>query len=602
MMQKLIVAILAFLPLPARANDGLWPDDALWEKVSEKPTMPYDPRTASPCTEWYNNDGSYGCDSVVSYTMTDVVLFHRWNPSIIHICKNFQKNKSYCLDASDAEPPAELPTPTTTLTPTPTHDPNGIFTPLPAQPGMVNNCNKFYAVGYDDTCASVSSLFVVSLDNFIKWNGVASKDCDQLTVKNYVCVSTFDQGQRTILASATSSATTSAGNGIQTPEPTQADMVSNCNKFHYIWKGNTCGQVTSYQGITQEQFARWNPKIGIDCTSLWSDHYACVGVDGESSTPSSTAPSNGIETPQPAQPEMVSNCNQFHYIWKGNSCWQITSYRGITQEQFAQWNPRVGLQCDGLSAEAYACVGVLEDAPTPDPTTPSNGIETPQPTQPDMVSNCNQFHYIWKGNTCWQITSHRGITQEQFAKWNPKIGLQCDGLWAETYACVGVLEDAPTPDPTPDPTTPSNGIETPQPTQPDMVSNCDQFHWISKGNTCGQITSYNQISLQDLATWNPQIGEQCTGLWADAYACVGVIGDAPTPDKTAPSNGIETPQPTQPGMVSNCKLFHWISKGNTCGQITWYNQISQQDLATWNPQIGEQCTGLWADAYACVGV
>ncbi|EGX89011.1 LysM domain protein [Cordyceps militaris CM01] len=55
-------------------------------------------------------------------------------------------------------------------------------------------------------------------------------------------------------------------------------------------------------------------------------------------------------------------------------------------------------------------------------------------------------------------------------------------------------------------------------------------------------------------------------------------------------------------MVSNCVKFYYISKGNYCGQITAYNGISEQDFATWNPQVGQQCEGLWAEAYACVGV
>ncbi|PMB68854.1 LysM domain-containing protein [Beauveria bassiana] len=397
-------------------------------------------------------------------------------------------------------------------------------------------------------------------------------------------------------------------------------MVGNCNKFHYIGKGNTCGQITSYHRITQEQFARWNPKIGSNCTSLWPDHYACVGVDVKSltpvptpssiapsngietlssiapsndietpssmvsssgietpssiassdgigtpsgiassngvetpssiassngvetlsrialsndiETPSRISPSNGIETPQPTQPEMVSNCNQFHYIWKGNRCWQITSYRGITQQQFARWNPKVGLQCGGLKDEAYACVGVLEDVPTP---TSPNGIETSQPIQPNM------------GNACWQVTSHRGITQQQLARWNPKVGLQCDGLKDEAYACVGVLEDVPTP-------TSPNGIETPQPIQPDMVSNCNQFHYIWKGNACWQVTSHRGITQEQFAEWNPKVGLECDGLSDEAYACVGVLEAALTPGATAPSNGIETPQPTQPDMVSNLAI------------------------------------------------
>lgn len=144
-------------------------------------------------------------------------------------------------------------------------------------------------------------------------------------------------------------------------------------------------------------------------------------------------------------------------------------------------------------------------------------------------------------------------------------------------------------------------VQTPQPTQPGMVKNCNKFHYIYKGNNCGQITSYDNVSQQDFAKWNPEVGLQCTGLQEEAYACVGVIPDA-TPTSSAPPHGIQTPQPTQPGMVKNCNKFHYIFKGNTCGQITSYNHISQHDFATWNPQIGQDCTGLWADAYACVGI
>jgi hypothetical protein len=38
-------------------------------------------------------------------------------------------------------------------------------------------------------------------------------------------------------------------------------MVSNCNKFHYIAKDVTCGQVISYQKITLEDFVKWNPSV-----------------------------------------------------------------------------------------------------------------------------------------------------------------------------------------------------------------------------------------------------------------------------------------------------------------------------------------------------
>ncbi|KAJ6790368.1 hypothetical protein PWT90_09106 [Aphanocladium album] len=154
-----------------------------------------------------------------------------------------------------------------------------------------------------------------------------------------------------------------------------------------------------------------------------------------------------------------------------------------------------------------------------------------------------------------------------------------------------------------------NGIASPSPLQRDPVSNCNKFYFVNKGDICAVIAQYHDIELSDLVQWNPRIGSDCSGLWADTYACVSVISYVPKPKpdptstKATPTgNGIATPLPTQPGMVSDCVKFHYISKGNTCDQITSYNGISQHGFARWNPQIGSQCTGMWADAYACVQV
>ncbi|KAI1862678.1 uncharacterized protein JN550_010015 [Neoarthrinium moseri] len=74
-------------------------------------------------------------------------------------------------------------------------------------------------------------------------------------------------------------------------------------------------------------------------------------------------------------------------------------------------------------------------------------------------------------------------------------------------------------------------------------------------------------------------GASCTGLWADAYACVPVIGVdmAPTATATQPGNGIATPAPTQPGMISNSNKFHFV-------------------------ESSQSCSGLWINTYACVAV
>jgi hypothetical protein len=72
--------------------------------------------------------------------------------------------------------------------------------------------------------------------------------------------------------------TTSAGNGIQTPQPTQPGMVTNCKKFHFVAPGVVCSQIISFQKIKLANFVKWNTGIGADCRNMWANTHVCVGV------------------------------------------------------------------------------------------------------------------------------------------------------------------------------------------------------------------------------------------------------------------------------------------------------------------------------------
>jgi hypothetical protein len=219
-----------------------------------------------------------------------------------------------------------------------------------------------------------------------------------------------------------------------------------------------------------------------------------------------------------------------------------------------------------------------------------------------MVSNCNKFYYVAKDVSCGSVLSSQKISLEDLYKWNPSVNSDCSGMWAEVNVCVGVVGGttaSPTKAPTTTTTTTSagNGIQTPQPTQPGMVTNCNKFHYIDAGVVCSQVISYQKITLQDFVKWNPTVGSDCTGMQAKVNVCVGVIGGTtmittPKPSPTTSAgNGVQTPQPTQPGMVTNCNKFHYISKGNTCSQITSYQKISMDDFVKWNPTVGSDCSG-----------
>jgi hypothetical protein len=322
---------------------------------------------------------------------------------------------------------------------------------------------------------------------------------------------------------------------------------------------------------------------------------------------------------------LIESCTSFYFTVKNDNCANIVKkYGTFTLSEFVTWNPAVGEDCGGIWAATYYCVGIpgTPSAPpsssiaptTVKPTPTGNGISTPLPTQPGMVSNCNKFHWIAKNVGCSDVISYEKITLAEFARWNPTVLDDCSGMWAEVNVCVGVIGGTTTSTPKPTTTTikPSattttgNGIQTPQPTQPGMITNCNKFHWVASGVTCSQIVSYQKITLADFAKWNPTVKSDCSGMQALVNVCVGIIGATsttnPATTTTSAGNGIQTPQPTQPGMVTNCKKFHYVADNVTCGQIISYQKITLADFVKWNSGVGSDCRNMWARTNVCVGV
>ncbi|KAE8852856.1 hypothetical protein PTNB29_10246 [Pyrenophora teres f. teres] len=142
-----------------------------------------------------------------------------------------------------------------------------------------------------------------------------------------------------------------------------------------------------------------------------------------------------------------------------------------------------------------------------------------------------------------------------------------------------------------------NNPPPPPPNQPEIVSKCDQFYFVQKNERCSAIPSRFDIIL---------------AKFAQAYDCVSIISeDADTTTTTTTTtttlttttdNSVSTPQPIQPGMISNCAKFHWLAKGVTCSQIIRYNKISLADFARWNHSVNSDCSGMWAEVNVCVGL
>ncbi|KAJ5798431.1 uncharacterized protein N7503_007727 [Penicillium pulvis] len=325
------------------------------------------PGTISTCSAWVAYSTGLTCDEIESTYGLTAAEFAAWNPdSALTGSCSLMSGFDYCVQVnygtassstSATSTSSTSSIPTTFVTTTTTSAGNGVSTPTPTQVGMVENCNSFYMVVSGDTCASIAAAAGISQADFYDWNSGVGSGCSSLWLGYYVCTGVIGSTPTT-----TAVTTTSAGNGVTTPTPTQAGMVDDCNGFHLVASGDSCQTIATAAGIALADFYDWNSGVGSGCSSLWLAYYVCTGVIG--STPTTTAVTttsagNGVTTPTPIQPGMVSNCNKFHDVVSGDGCQTIANAAGITLTQFETWNTEVGSSCSTLWLGYYVCIGIL---------------------------------------------------------------------------------------------------------------------------------------------------------------------------------------------------------------------------------------------------
>lgn len=212
-------------------------------------------------------------------------------------------------------------------------------------------------------------------------------------------------------------------------------------KYYEAQSGDSCYSIAnSFGTFSAADFEKWNPAVGSDRSDLFVGYYYCAGVP---STPTSRTSMTTTATPtgpSPTQSGIVSDCTKYYQAVSGDSCQGISdSFGTFSIADFEQWNPAVGSSCDSLFVGYYYCVAV-PGTPTSktaiaSPTPTTNG---PQPQQPGIVGNCNNFYQVASGDSCDGIEQQKGISSDQFFAWNTGLKTDCSNLFLGYYVCVGV--------------------------------------------------------------------------------------------------------------------------------------------------------------------
>ena len=278
----------AWTPDPESPNDGSPPeavDGYTKTPVSPPDGVPVADGTTLNCGRWHVVESGDMCVNIcLEYSIT-ASLFRTVNPSLspddctpslrpgVALCVG----PTYSWNSTDTEPTGTetetVPAPTLTVSSTtggePTTPPgNGVETPTPIQPGMVDDCDTFYFVQPGQGCADIAASNKISLNDFYSWNPNVGDTCGALWSDVYVCVGVLGSDPTP----------TDPGTGVSTPTPVLPGMVDGCDKFHLVGEGDGCWDMANTAGISLDDFYAWNPQAAPDCAGLWLGYYVCLSL------------------------------------------------------------------------------------------------------------------------------------------------------------------------------------------------------------------------------------------------------------------------------------------------------------------------------------
>ncbi|OAA63388.1 peptidoglycan-binding protein [Niveomyces insectorum RCEF 264] len=548
------------------------------------PAGPTHPGTVSACNKWYLvPDGGTSTDLTVKFGITPA-QFRAWNPAASNDdWTDLRDGYSYCVGVSE---PHLVPRASSSKKSVPTLT----SPPGPTMTGEPANCNNWYLAKKNDDCSTVEAAYGITHAQFLKWNPAVSSDC----TTNFWAGEAYCVGVGNIVSKPT---TTTATKTTSTKSSSSSSSKSS-SKSSTSTKSSTTS-TTSTSVVTS--------------TTPYSTRYPVTKWNISTPTVETAWPPTQTQAGQP------SYCNYWHLVQGGDTCVSIAAMYStwMSLADFFAWNPVVGTDCSGLYIMYWVCVGIQPQTsltleyPTTSPTipdevpwtpTPQPSVDfsfTPSPTQGPLPTNCANYYFSRPGDTCHNVAANLGyVSEEQFLAYNSFLDGNCNGLWSGVYYCVsewnGTQKDLPLP---------RTVTTKPSPVPDDTIATCTSWYQTSGDDDCDVIPAiFGTFSKSSFLSWNPSVGQGCTGLVEGTYYCVSVPGTPTT--RTAIVTPTPTPTaPVQPGIAANCISWWLVKNTDTCDIITTANSITLEQFLAWNPDVGNgsnNCTQLVPDYDVCV--
>ncbi|KAJ5326695.1 uncharacterized protein N7506_009797, partial [Penicillium brevicompactum] len=229
----------------------------------------------------------------------------------------------------------------------------------------------------------------------------------------------------------------------------------------------------------------------------------------------------------------------------------------------------------GKSALAFALLSELLAARSVENTFSHRGVDCSSSTLPGIGDTWETFADSW------------GMAAGDLKPLNPD--LDCPNFDEETEYCVSgeAKDDEPT-----------KTISDRELTQPGLSDDCDKFHKVVDGDSCGAIEASAGITHSQLSKWKTYINDsifspssisgsisfshansqcsECSNIWLDFYI---------------------------PNLTLDSKKYHRVVDGESCPAIQKEaDGISLAQFREWYSNVDAKCGNLWNGYYVCSGV
>ncbi|KAJ7751586.1 hypothetical protein B0H16DRAFT_1547596 [Mycena metata] len=368
--------------LNPNCDAGLRLDKTLY-CVGDGPPLTIAPGTITQgCTAYYAPVSGDSCMSIeATYNVTQAE-FIAMNPEIDGACGNLAFGVSYCVATSNTT--------------------SGSGPPANVAPGTITaGCTEYHTVVSGDDCASIESMFSLSLAQFIAMNPELNAGCTNLALGDAYCVA--------------SSNSTSTGPPANVAPGT---ITAGCTEYHTVVSGDGCVSIESTFGLSPAQFIAMNPELNAGCTNLALGDAYCVASSNSTSIgpPANVAPGT-----------ITAGCTEYHTIVSGDGCANIESMFGLLLAQFIAMNPELNAGCTNLALGDAYCVQSSNSTATGPPSNLAAG----------SLSNCTTYHTVISGDNCQTMEASSGIAASDFLRWNPEVNSACTNIFAGEAYCVG---------------------------------------------------------------------------------------------------------------------------------------------------------------------